>query len=301
LFRIPQLNVCDVSENDEHFLEEEDEEYDDENCDNFDLSEFNDYCTQRVSVASKTDQNNLLNTHTDQQDQFRRCSHDPNIEKLHKNYIDNVKLLDVPTPASTSINTLTALTSSLSICKQSSSDSSFYNENSKILQECLSKKGNNSKINECDENKQNFLTSARRESLKLNSKSAELISAEKNEKFNEILRVNEWLTDNQNHHLRHVNKNSASASMSNMEESNNEREKEEIIKKIRNVNEHEEYENGKEEEEENEELDNKTDNKNDDSMRFQIKIVLNKNSNYDSNQTETPDVETNDSAIESYE
>jgi hypothetical protein len=167
------------------------------------------------------------------------------------------------------------------------------------LQECLSKKGNNSKIKECDENKQNFLTSARRESLKLNSKSAELISAEKNEKFNEILRVNEWLTDNQNHQLRHVNKNSASASMSNMEESNNEREKENQIKKIRNVN--EEYEGGKEEEEENEEVDNKTDNKNDDSIRFQIKIVLNKNSNYDSNQTETPDVETNDSAIESYE
>ena len=38
---IPKLSVCQVSDNDEHFVND-DEEYDDENCDNFDLSEFND-------------------------------------------------------------------------------------------------------------------------------------------------------------------------------------------------------------------------------------------------------------------
>ena len=234
---VPKLNICEVSDVDEHFMDEEDE-YDDENCDNFDenLSEFNDFSQQRASVISNIGQNNLLSIYSDQQDQFRRCSHDPNIEKLHKNYINNVKLLDVPTPT-TSIATLTAVTSSLSICKKSSSDSSFYNDNAKLLLTTLSRNSNNSKLNECkgDEGTDKFLQEARRDSLKLNSKSAEILSTDNNEKFNEILKVNEWLSDNQNHHLRHGCKSNASVSMSNMEESNkdsnSEFEKEQHLKK----------------------------------------------------------------------
>ena len=43
-------------------------------------------------VASNSINNNLLTATLMPEDQMRRCSHDPNIEKLHKSYINNVKL-----------------------------------------------------------------------------------------------------------------------------------------------------------------------------------------------------------------
>lgn len=43
-------------------------------------------------VASNSINSNLLTATVGPEDQMRRCSHDPNIEKLHKSYINNVKL-----------------------------------------------------------------------------------------------------------------------------------------------------------------------------------------------------------------
>ena len=184
---VPSLNVCGTSDN------EEDQEYDDENCDIFEenLSEFNDHSNQIHSHSFNYmlgNNNNLLNANCNEQlDQYRRCSHDPNIEKLHKNYINNVKLLDVPTPT-TSIATLTAVTSSLSICKKSSSESSFYNEVNLNTKRLCSDLNNNIELNN-DDKKDNSATVARRESLKYNSKSAELLNTDNNERLNEISKV----------------------------------------------------------------------------------------------------------------
>jgi hypothetical protein len=95
---VPLLNVCDMNETADQFL------------------------TSKLR-SQLTISNSPFLVVSDQQETFRRCSHDPNIEKLHKSYINNIKLLDVPTPSGTSIKTLNNNASLSSIYKQSSSDS----------------------------------------------------------------------------------------------------------------------------------------------------------------------------------
>lgn len=56
------------------------------------LTSTNQNSTTNNNNTQATRGGSFLTANTDQQDQFRRCSHDPNIEKLHKNYINNVKL-----------------------------------------------------------------------------------------------------------------------------------------------------------------------------------------------------------------
>lgn len=70
-------------------------------------SNSNEKTSNHLMIPSPSVNNNLLvaSLGPNEQDQYRRCSHDPNIEKLHKTYINNVKLSSTQVVSSVSVST----------------------------------------------------------------------------------------------------------------------------------------------------------------------------------------------------
>ncbi|RNA25423.1 hypothetical protein BpHYR1_052097 [Brachionus plicatilis] len=112
------------------------------------------------------------------QDQLRRCSHDPNIEKLHKTYIENVKL---------------------SSGEAFASNTNIYSAAAK--HEC----GNGTKKNAIKSLKfsENFLSldSSQKFNSLAETEDKFALEAEKADVLNEIYKVDKWLIDNRNNHV----------------------------------------------------------------------------------------------------
>ena len=68
--------------------------------------------TLQSTLNNMNNNNNLLNVVSADQDQARRCSHDPNIEKLHKTFRNNVRL-GVSNDASSHISSSSSLSQNI--------------------------------------------------------------------------------------------------------------------------------------------------------------------------------------------
>ena len=137
--------------------------------------------TLGISMANS----NLLSAscNTDQ-DQVRRCSHDPNIEKLHKTYIENVKLSggqafssNTNIYTSTNKNDLANNTSIINRTKKNPIKALKFSENFMSLD-------SNQNCNSLAETEDKFD-----------------LESEKTDVVNEIQKVDKWLIDNRNNHL----------------------------------------------------------------------------------------------------
>lgn len=152
--------------------------------------------------------NNLLNVSGNDQDQIRRCSHDPNIEKLHKSFFKNVKL-GVSHATSSHISSSSSLSQPAEI--------QLFETSSKIVKKSilngpkkLSIKNKNKTAvvtvkaeTSSSENPSSTIATKTEQSIDdtdSNDIKLELESTEQSDVLNEISKVNKWLRDNKNHH-----------------------------------------------------------------------------------------------------
>lgn len=200
----------------------------------------------------------------DTQDNLRRSSHDPTIEKLHKNYINNIKLLNVPTP-NTSVATL--------------SDASFFNEDSKH------NTNNLLNVNKIQIDNSNNKTIASASTGICNSKSAEVLLT-----INDLTKVNKWLTDSNHHHQ--YNK-SLSVSFNNI--LNQQQQQQQVTKKRRVTYKDDDETYGDAEEDLDDEDDVEEEDDDDDNYDFEY---IDKEIEDSCKQQKNEQHETNDSAVD---
>lgn len=170
-------------------------------------------------VPSTSINNGLLPTPNLPGEQERRCSHDPNIEKLHKTYINNVKLGGTAVVSSASVSTtntdstsniLNSALTNLDSPPASKLTSIRYTLNN-IKKSKNSQSNSNSKSNNRNYIKLSNSINAAKNVVKnqsinsndpIDSDKLELESSEKSDVLNEINKVNKWLRDTKNHHSK---------------------------------------------------------------------------------------------------
>lgn len=171
--------------------------------------------TANTSLTLNNNNNNLLNVSPGDQDQIRRCSHDPNIEKLHKTFFNNVKL-GVSHAASSHISSSSSLSQPTeSQLFRTPFQTSTKSNKKSILNgvKKLSIKNKNKtpavsvKIETSSSENPSSTTMATKAEQSIddtdsNDMKLELESTEKSDVLNEISKVNKWLRDNKNHHKK---------------------------------------------------------------------------------------------------
>ncbi|CAF0915176.1 unnamed protein product [Brachionus calyciflorus] len=160
-------------------------------------------CSSLKSNSLSINTSSLLSplvTPSGEQDQVRRCSHDPNIEKLHKSYIENVKLASAQIFSS---NTNITNKNESNNDSQTSLTQKYRKKSLKFSDNFTSLDGgggggnDTSNLNDLNENKDDKIE----------------LESEKSDVLNEIFKVDNWLRDNRNTY--HQNKKEYSKRLNN--------------------------------------------------------------------------------------
>jgi hypothetical protein len=175
-----------------------------------------------LNLNSTSINNGLLPTPNLPGEQERRCSHDPNIEKLHKTYINNVKLGGTAVVSSASVSTTNTdstsniLNSALANC-DSPPASKLTSIRYTLNHIKKSKNSSNNSSSSGSKSNRNYIklssstmsaakNAAKNQSLTssdpIDADKLELESSEKSDVLNEINKVNKWLRDTKNHHSK---------------------------------------------------------------------------------------------------
>lgn len=165
---------------------------------------------QNTNSSSLSPSGNFLTVSMspNEQDQLRRCSHDPNIEKLHKSYISNVKLGAAQVFSSVSVSTsntdsIPNINTPPALAKGGFDESMMtatlpfkFNKKQSYLENFKSSKSSeqNYSIDSNDKIPMESATSKSANAIQLDESNR--IESEKSDVLNEIFKVNKWLRDN---------------------------------------------------------------------------------------------------------